>query len=284
MPSKTPLRQPIVRRLEALNDQLQLFLLTEFELLDRLASFAPAVENAFTADVFARNPYAPRIHVRLKEVQRYQAANRQFTFGAYFSTTFEVASNFFPQAIDLLKRTNGVTISSSRKVNEGPEEHFYRVLAAAHCPLPSDAIRDTFTYCRHRRNGFIHLASTPSSSFVAFTSAHGNALNTHWGTTRDALDFGIPAAGQFSESDTIALIKLLRISVLKLDDHLASIVQEAGAVAYCAQREFGDQPVRINADVARQRARKLKGVVKRDFGFEPSETMLEQVSYTVGAR
>lgn len=284
MPSRTPIRKAIAKGIEALNDQLQFFLLTEFELLDRLANFTPAIESAFTSDVFARNPYAPRIHVRLKEMKRHQTANRQFTFGAYFSTAFEVASTFFSRATDLLKETNRVTINAPRIRNEGPESHYHRSLSMSGFSAPPDEIRDTFTYCRYRRNGIIHLAKAASPSFASFISAQGSALNAYWGSTRGAVDFSVPAVSWLSESDVLTLIKLLRISVIELDEHLASIVQAAGAVTYSAQSEFGQESVRMNADVARQRVKRLRATVKRDFGFEPSGAELEEVVRIVGVR
>src|SRR5208282_5361876 len=121
---KTPIRKQIVDRLIAMNDQLCFFLLIENEFHRRIADFGPGVHDAFTRDVFARSSYAPKINVRIGKLSAFQSANRSFTFGAYFSTSYEIASDFFEVAKELLRRTNSINLNLKSLLNKGLEENY----------------------------------------------------------------------------------------------------------------------------------------------------------------
>lgn len=280
--TKTPLRAPIRARLGALNDQLQFFLFAQYQFLAALPALSAGREQDFTSTVLPNNPYSPRLHVRLGRLGAFQAQNQALTFGAYFATTYEVASDVFPQALQFLSGATGLSVPTRKR--EGPEEHFSRALAVNRRPLPSPAVIDTFTFSRFRRNSFIHLGSAPSKAFVAFCSLRGTSVNQYWGATRDGLDFSTPNTGPLEERETSALIKLIRIGVLAIDYHAASLVTEDQAVRHVAAGAFAKERVRMNDFVADARSKKLRALVKHDFGFEPSAPTVDREVRRVGKR
>jgi hypothetical protein len=275
MPAKkTPLRATIKSRLAGLNDQLQFFLFVVWDFVQMLSSLPPKVSELYTTEYLPINPHAKRIHRRLNDLDRFRSATRSVTFGTYFSTAYEVASSLFGSAFALIEEMNG-PIRIPNKVNEGPEQHYRRTLSLNGYTEPPSELLNTFEYFRHRRNAFIHLSSTAKPAYLMLAKSDGKAINSYWGTTRDSLNFTSAKIDPCDEEETISSIKLLHIGIERLDAHLASILRESGIVAHYARRQFGDESVRVNADVVRSRQQKLTPIVGRDFGFTPSLSIME---------
>lgn len=271
---KTPVRKHILPRLIALNDQLCFFLFLENELDRRLLDFGPDVKHAFTPDVFAQNFYASKINVRLNSLQAFQRANRSFTFGAYFCTSYEVASDFFEQAMNLIQET---TTSVTKQNNKGgPEDAYLRSLRAAGLPQVDTELIYTMTYCRHRRNAFIHMLDNAPTGYKDLVTRNGAMLNNYWSSSKDELDFSQPNIDSPDESQTISLVKLLRITIQGLDSHLASILDQKGVLRLLAQQLFGSKPVRMNSEVVARRYRSLGKTFRNHYGGLASEFDLDK--------
>ena len=279
--TKTPLRAKIRQLLAELNDQLQFFLLAEAEFIRSLDPYRSDLD-AYTTDVLAHNQYAARIRVTLRKLPHFQATNRSFTLGAYFSTAYEVASGVFAGAQDLLAETNSGTLQVPPRRREGPEEFFERLLLSSSYPAPPRDLIGVFTYCRLRRNSFIHLGSAAGAGLHRFVATRGTSMNRYWAHARDVLDFSQPPTGQFTEDEVIVLIKLLRVGVQRIDSLVAPIVDPIGAVAYVARRQFAGQSVKINNQVIRLRARKLVRKTMQEFGFIPTDAVAAQQAASFG--
>jgi hypothetical protein len=280
--NKTPVKGVVLSRLTALNDQLCFFLLLEEELIRRLDDFGPGVQSAFTSDVFARNPYAPKIHVRISQLESFQTSNRAFTFGAYFSTSYEVASEFFDLAESLLIRVSNVEVLKSRK--EGPEDRYNRVVANAGLLQPPVEIISTLAYCRYRRNSFIHLGSVPVPRYLKLSSTRGPLLNSYWGATRLPVDFTEARISPLGDEETIALLKVLRISVERLDMHLAGILDRHAVLVDLTLQRFGKEAVRMNTEVARRRVRMIASLLKLQFGGSAPGAEVDSIVRGIGVR
>jgi hypothetical protein len=280
--NKTPIRKRIVERLASLNDQLCFFLMLEAELTKRLTDFGPNVQGAYTSDMFRQNIYAPKIHVKIGDLPAFQQANRTFTFGAYFSTSYEVAADFFGLALNFLRQANHITVS--RLIREGPEETFARTVSAAKLNAPPPALLRTFSYARHRRNSIIHIASSVSPGFSKVANDFGSGVNQYWGATRSVLDFSKATISPLGEDECIALLKLLRISVESLDGHLATILDRGGVLHELGVARFGHKPTRINSDVIRRRRAQLDAMFHEEFGGKATSAELDLVVRSVGVR
>ena len=267
--------------LAELNDQLQFFLLAEAEFIRTLGTHRSDLD-AYTTDVLAHNQYATRIRVTLRKLPNFQSTNRSFTFGAYFSTAYEVASGVFAGAQELLTETNGTTLRVPTQRREGPEEFFERLVVAWSFPaLPPDLV-GLFTYCRLRRNTFIHLGPAPSAGLQRFVAARGASMNAYWVNARGVVDFSRLPSGNFAEDEAIVLIKLLRIGVQRIDSLVATYVDPVGAVAYVARRYFAGQAVKINNQVIKLRTRKLGRRTFQEFGFVPVDSVAAQQAALFG--
>jgi hypothetical protein len=273
-----------VRALANLNDQYSFFLFLEFQFSEQQQVLDPSRSDEYTSQVFPRNPFSSRIHVRMGKLPIFLSANRGVSFGAYLSTSYEVASGFMDKAYELLRSTNGSTVTFPSKRREGPEQYYQRVLAASGYPAASQELIDTMAFIRLRRNAIVHLSSAPSPAFHSFVTTKGPGLNTYWQRSNIQIDFSSPTVGAPTESDSLDLIKLLRVVTQKMDAHLATIVDISGLIQLVAREMFEHERVRMNLFVRQERAMKLRSKLTRDFGFAGHSPEIETAVKTIGAR
>ena len=266
---KTPLRTLLLRRLTALNDQLCFFQLIDYEFEERLGTFGSGVANAYTPDVFARNPFAERINVTVAELPRFRHEHRGLTLGAHFVSSYEVAAQFFTMAQALLLEVNG-TLSAPKRLREGPEQYYSRLLKASGLSAAPKMLLESLTYCRHRRNAFVHLSASVPQSFVLLTTQQGSALNARWQNERGAVDFCLPTIAPLDDKEALTLLQLLRICVQDLDEHLSSILDTGGIAKYVSQR----LKKRVEAPGPRalgKRVAAIRRAAVHNFGIDPGE-------------
>jgi hypothetical protein len=270
--ARTPARVGIIEQLVGFNDELCYAMFADAELGRMLGRFGPSVDDRYSTDVFVGNPQAPRIHVTVSALRLYQETHRAFAFAAYLIASYEAASGYYEAAVQLLGACGSATVVGGK--GDAIEHRFAAMLrASGFAPANDNDIR-TLTYIRHRRNHLVHLGDGARQVYVDFASQHGPVLNQHWGATRDVVDFTVPAISQLVEPETIALIKMLRIAIERLDSVVAQSVDEAKATRYVAARirKPLDRP---NSDVLRGRAGQLRSAMTAEFGITVSADAAE---------
>lgn len=278
---KTLLLRKYIERLASLNDQLCFFQFNSNELNKKLLEFGPNVGKLYTPDVFAQNPMAVRIFVKIEDLSNFQNLNQTFTFGAYFSTSYEVVSYFLEDSLDLLKKINSSTFQLTN--DNQIEEKYKSTLVSSNCTAVPLEIIQTLKYIRYRRNHFTHLAEEISNQFEALITSNGASLNTYWSTAITTLDFSSLDVLKFEEGETIDLLKILRIIVQFLDTNLASNLSHSGIAELLAKQVF-IKPQKINTDIINQRISKIQGLGKLKFGITLNKTIVEPIVRTIGVR
>jgi hypothetical protein len=236
---KTPLQSKYLRALADLNDQLCYFLFARSELRARFDNFSVAdVGHLFMKTVFAKNIYAPKINIQIRQIPSFEADHERVTFGAHVSTSYETTSGYLAEALDLLKRTNSASfVLKKRPRNPTPEDTYWDTLSASSCATPDPELRLTLCYIRLRRNHFIHLAESLAPIFTKLVQNHGYALNRYWHATSRELNFASTDITNFGERESIDLLMLLRIVVQRLDQHLALQLAPQGVVPLSFDRD-----------------------------------------------
>jgi hypothetical protein len=281
--SHTHTGREVIRALADLNDQYSFFLFLEHQFSEQLDTLDQSTINQYTSQAFPRNPFGKWIHVRIGQLPSFLNSNRGVSFGAYLSTSYEVAAGFTDKAYELLKTNNSSSVVFPKKDGgQGPEQYYRRVLTASGYSQPPKELLDTMTFVRLRRNAIIHLGASPKPGYETFARSIGPSLNTFWKNSRIRVDFTMPTIGPPSERDTLDLIKLLRVVTQKLDAHLASIIDVSGLTNFVAQELFGHENVRMNLLVRKERTRKLLARLVRDFGFSGSTAAIETAVNCVG--
>lgn len=279
---KTFLIKKYIDRLASLNDQLCFFQFNRNELNKRLNDFGSKAGELYTPDLFAENAMAPRINVTIKELSRFQKLNEKFTFGAYISTSYEVASYYLQDSLEVLKRfnPNSYVVTNDNQL----EEKYFLTLNSSSCTLPSRELIDTIKYIRLRRNLFTHIADSISAPMKNLIQTQGANLNSYWSHTLNSLDFESTNVLDFGEEETIDILKLLRIIVETLDANLASNLSKEGIITFLAQEQFASKPQKLNTVVVKERTRKIKVLGQATFGVNLIDSDIEPIVSVIGRK
>jgi len=272
---KTPLLPLITQKLAALNDQFCFFLFIEQEFNRRLPDLSPAVSDLFTSDVFATNPYSPKIHVRVKQIPDFQSRNRVFTFGSYFSTSYEVVSDYIDtSSLNLLQQI--IPASYKPLKHKQIEKQFFNILQASGCNIPDQELIDTLTYIRLRRNHLIHLGDSLVPWFSSHISSCGASLNAYWLGTVEELDFTSLDIDSLTEKETIDFLKLLRIITERLDSTVASSLSPENVLLFTAKQLKLTSRQVFNSDFVQRKAKMLKKQTELEFEIQCTLEQAEQ--------
>jgi hypothetical protein len=280
----TRLGKEIEHRLADFNDEMSFFLFLDHEFSKRLSDFGTAVGKLFTTDVFVRNPYAPTIHVKVDELPTFIGRNRSATFSVYLTASYEVASSFLDTALEFLQVTNAGTLVMPNRIREGPEQYYARALTASGLPSPGDDLIRTMSWIRHRRNSLVHVAGIATHAYSDLVRDHGQALNAFWATAKLSLDFSNPALGPLDEEQAIELLKILRISIQKLDLHFVSLIHSDGLAKAEAKRLFSRESIRMNKLVAHERSEKLRRELWRGYHIRANDAELIEAAQAYGIK
>jgi hypothetical protein len=274
----------IEREITSLNDQYYFFLFLEYQFFEELHGLSTTSVNRFTTDVFNRNQYSSKIHVRLRDLPSFRDAHRSASFGAYFATSYEVAASFTDKALEVLREKSRVRLRLPLRGREGPEQFYARVLTSWGYSLPAAELIDTLSFMRHRRNALVHLSRTPNPPYMELARRAGLSLNAFWTRARVQIDFATPSTGPLEDRETLGLLKLMRIVIRRLDTHFVSVIDNLGLVRAEARRLFGGEKVRMNRDVSTRRVQKLRYEIMQEYGLSLPESDLRAAVQTVGTK
>lgn len=272
-------------KVDALNDQLWYYLFATEELNNQLSAFSDKAKENFTTDLFKTNPHSRRIHVTVGSLPKHQKENKNLTFGAYFATCYEIAAKHIKTSFDTLKAFNSLTAYIWDKRKE-PEKNLLKLLTDEGLMLPSINITDTITYLRHRRNHYTHIIEAPNPSLAGFLATTCPRLNTHWRTpgTIIHLDFTKTLVRDFTQEETIELIKLLRICLIEIDQHIAGLLNVNSVIEHLVKREFEAKTSRLNAHTLQQRITKIIYMGQTELGRTLTDIQISPYASTIGVR
>lgn len=280
---KTILQNNYKEKLANLNDQFCFYLFNREELKQKLDNFSESANPLFTTDLFKNNLYSKKIHVTFEKLPEFQEKNETLNFGAYFSFSYEFVSSYIDDVIVLLEKTNGVSLSDSQQRNV-PEKRLKIALNQISATLPNQELFSTLEYCRLRRNYFTHILDSLNNKFQDLVNNRGSNLNTFWSSARSELDFTQHNVAEFTENETIELIKILRITLIEVDEFIGSILNKTGVAEFITTEIYATNPTRINADVIEKRKKKVLAFAKREFKLTLTDSEMDNAVKTIGIR
>jgi hypothetical protein len=283
--AKTYFLKNHIAKIDALNDQLWYYLFATDELNRQLNSFSDKAKDNFTIDLFKTNPHSTRIHVKVSSLPKHQKENKNLTFGAYFATCYEISSKYLRTAFDTLKTFNSLTLYNWDNRKE-PEKNLISLLNKEGLLVPNVNITDTFTYLRLRRNHFTHIIETPNPKLSGFITATCPSLNTYWQNSGSIsnLDFTKSLIRDFTQEETIELIKLVRICIQEIDKHISSLLNVNSVIEHIVKREYDGKTAKLNPYTLKQRVDKIIYFGKTDLGLTWTNTQIEPYATTIGVK
>lgn len=280
---KTFLLKKYKEKLVNLNDQFCFYLFSKEELNKKLENFSSSANPLFTTDLFKNNKYSKKIHITFEKLPDFQEENKTLNFGAYFSFSYEFVSSYIDDIITFLEKTNGVSLSDSQQ-KKPPEKRLKIALNQIGLGLPSQEYFTTLEYCRLRRNYFTHILESLNNRFQNLVSNQGVTLNSFWNTAITELDFSLSNVEEFSENETIELMKILKITLIEIDSFISGILNKSKVAEHICTELFETNPTRINTDVVAERKRKVLVIAKRDFDMTLTDSEMDNAVKTIGRR
>jgi hypothetical protein len=283
--AKTYFLKNHIDKIDTLNDQLWYYLFTTEELNRQLSQFSDTAKENFTTDLFKTNPYSHRIHVTVSSIPRHQRENKNATFGAYFSTCYEIISQYIKTSFDTLRAFNSLTsyIWDGRK---SPEKNLNTLLTREGLATINLNIVNTITYLRQRRNHYTHIIEVPNPPLAGFLTATCPSLNAFWRAngTIVHLDFTKTLVRDFTLDETIELIKLLRICLTEMDNHIAGLLNTNGIIEFLVKRTYGSQSSRLNSFTLQQRINRIKNMTRNEFGLTIADGQIQPFASSIGIK
>jgi len=213
--SKSPAGVATIGQLVGFNDELCYAMFADEEMRRGLARLGPALDSLYSTDVFADNSQAKRIHVRIDSLRSFQESHRSFSFAAYLIGSYEAVDDYYDAALDVLRGYGSQRVVDEK--GDNPEQRFAATLTlSGYSTIDVNDIR-TLTYVRQRRNHLVHLGAQAKLGYQELCRDFGPTLNAYWGTSRESVDFALPAVSPLAERETIGLLKVLRIVIERLD-------------------------------------------------------------------
>lgn len=283
--AKTHFLKSHIDKIDALNDQLWYYLFATDELNRQLIAFSDKAKENFTTDLFKTNPHSKRIHIQVSALAKHQKENKNLTFGAYFGTCYEISSKHIRTSFDTLKSFNSLTTYTWDRGKE-PEANLLKLLQKESLPVPNANVLDTFSYLRHRRNHFTHINETSNSRVLGFMTSTCPRLNTYWRASGAIthLDFTKAFVRDFTQEETIELIKLVRICVIEIDKHISTLLNTNSVIEHIVKREYEGKTAKLNTFTLKQRVDKIIYIGKTDLGLTLTTAQIEPYAKSIGVR
>lgn len=198
----------------------------ELQVRKVLSGVAAQRPKDFTPAVFAANPFSNRIYRRIGDLPQFSADAEQVALkmGVIASVEHVLACLEEMQTFRAaLTSTNADAIS-----NDAEEEQLRLKIEAWSGAKPIAAYFRTIGLFRLLRNHYAHLNDKPHPALKSYIAANAATLNRFWAkapTQLHGLDFHTISGTPLTFELAIAIVNLLRVSVLHIDEMLAATLK-----------------------------------------------------------
>ena len=222
LPTKTPIRNVHMRALASVNDQLCLTLFMHEDVAARWQELATLRPTEFTSEVFPDNEFAERIHVPMTSLLSFRDAQLNTSLGVSFAFAVEQLLLFIEAVLRHWGDIAETPITLADPIDETLKQH----LVTHTVPIEPLLLR-TVKYLRLRRNHVIHGATELSSEYSKLLKHDAPGLQRFWEARSSipGLIFGDKSPTPFSPSETITLVKLVRVCLEEIDTSVAGLLR-----------------------------------------------------------
>ncbi len=260
--ARTPIVAPFRKKLDMINDQLCFGAFYAFEASLQLHDQSVA---SFTTDAFPHNPYASRIHRRVKELAEFEEIYLNQSALMAMQAGVETVQAYFCAVRKHTAALHKIDMSSGESADD---EALHEQIISINCRTTTELF-ETAVYLRRRRNHLIHQLSEPSSEMKKFWKAGGaQRLDEFW-LKRPAelfgFDFSNRALDAFRIEDGFAIMNLLRICMLEIDRDVAQSLPRDALLEEIEKSVLSEKP-HLKGDNNRLR-NKVLSRLQRDYGI-----------------
>ena len=233
MMQKTPVTSRFLQRLIDVGDQICFSALRQWEFDRTLAGAAAQRPADFTPAVFASNPFSNRIYRKMGDLPQFSAEAEQVALkmGVIASVEHVLACLDEMQTF----RAALAPTSADATKDDAEEEQLRAKIEAWSGKGPTAVYFRTIGMFRLLRNHYAHLNDKPHPALKTFVAAHATALNRFWAkapTQLHGLDFRTISTVPLTFELAIAVVNLLRVSLIRIDEMLSATLEFDDVVAW----------------------------------------------------
>jgi hypothetical protein len=230
---KTPVTSRFLQRLIDVGDQICFSALRQWEFDRTLAGAAAQRPSDFTPSVFASNPFSNRIYRKMGDLPQFSAEAEQVALkmGVIASVEHVLA------CLDEMQTFRAALAPTSADAirDDAEEEQLRAKIEAWSGKNPTAAYFRTIGMFRLLRNHYAHLNDKPHPALKTFVASYATPLNRFWAkapTQLHGLDFRTIATVPLTFELAIAVVNLLRVSVIHIDEMLSATLAFDDVVAW----------------------------------------------------
>lgn len=230
---KTPVTARFLQRLVDVGDQICFSALRQWE-FDRTLSGAAAQRPAdFTPAVFTSNPFSNRIYRRMGDLPQFSAEAEQVALKMGVIASVEHVLACLDEMQTFRAALAPTSVDAFR--NDAEEEQLRAKIEAWSGASLTAAYFRTIGMSRLLRNHYAHLNDKPHPALKAYIASHATALNRFWAkapTQLHGLDFRTISTVPLTFELAIAIVNLLRVSLVHVDEMLSATIEFDDVVAW----------------------------------------------------
>ncbi|MGZ8284189.1 MAG: hypothetical protein ACXWUZ_03895 [Allosphingosinicella sp.] len=230
---KTPVAARFLQRLIEVGDQICFSAFRQWEFDRALASLATQQADEFTPTVFTANPYSRKINRRIADLPSFSKDAEQTALRMSVIASVEHVLAYLDE-IQAFRAMLSAT-EADQLTHDAEEEQLRLKIEAWSGIKPVAGCFLTLGLLRVLRNHYAHLNASPHQALKAYVSAHGTPLNRFWAKTPldlHGLDFKTIATAPITFELGIAIINLLRVSMMNIDSMVAQTLGFEDAAAW----------------------------------------------------
>lgn len=264
------LKTPVLRRYESnqfdINDQLCYYLFADAEVEQHLNAKSASIDERFTTEVFTKNNYAERLHVKISALSDFRRKSFNTFSGITLISSIEYLLNYIDEIQDF--RSKIAPSVADQESDEKPEIQLEKKL---NYWIESDEIKGlikTIKYLRLRRNHIAHVRASLTDDLKSLVRNDSNYLNKYWGGKRTNIydfDFSNMNMSEFGDAEILAIVNLSGVCMKIIDELVIQSIDTDDIVKYEVARfdsELGKTQIPL-----RKKVSKFNGYLAGNYGL-----------------
>jgi hypothetical protein len=280
---KTPVAARFLQRLVAAGDLICFSAFRQWEFDRTLASLASRRPNEFTPAVFTANPLSKKINRRMVELPSFSNDAEQIALRMSVIASVEHVLAYLDE-VQTFRALLSPT-EADQLTHDAEEEQLRLKIEAWSGTKQVRSYFYTIGLLRVLRNHYAHLNAAPHQALKAYVSAQGTPLNRFWAKTPldlHGLDFRTIATVPLTFELAIAIVNLLRVSMMNIDPMIAHTLAIEDAAAWLLSEAL--KRPRSGAASDEQLASKVRQKLRMEFGYSCATAQIQPIVERLRAR
>jgi hypothetical protein len=264
------LKTPALRRYESnqidINDQLCYYLFADEEVEQHLNTKTALVDEQFTTEVFNKNGYAERLHVKISALGDFRKKSFHTFAGITLISSIEYLLSYINDIQDF--RSLISPSIADQESDKKPEIQLEKKLKSWIDSVEIEGLIKSIKYLRLRRNHIAHVRASLTDDLKSLIKNDSNYLNKYWGKKKTNIydfDFSNINMSEFDDTEILAIVNLSGVCMKIIDELVIQSVDADDIVKYEVVR-FNEK-LGKNQLPLRKKVSKFNGYLASNYGL-----------------